>query len=167
MLCQKCKKKQASVHMTEIENGVHKEVHLCEDCSRDEGVTMKGQVSLADFLAGLIKAPVAKEVARLADVKCPDCGISYVEFQSKGRFGCARDYDVFRRFVEPLVEKIHGGTEHVGKAPVKSAEAEALRLRLATLRGELKLAVDQEKYELAAQLRDEVQRLEGGSGAAK
>ena len=34
MLCQRCKKKQATVHMTEIEGGEKKEVHLCEDCSQ-------------------------------------------------------------------------------------------------------------------------------------
>ncbi len=166
MLCQRCKKKQASVHMTQIEDGKSKEVHLCDECSQKEGITMKGQVSLADFLAGLIKAPVSREASRLAELKCPDCGISYAEFQARGRFGCARDYDIFRKLVEPLLEKIHGGTEHSGKSPTHGVDADALRLRLVTLRKQLALAIGDEKYELAAQLRDEVRNLEGGDGGA-
>ncbi len=162
MRCQRCKKKDATVHMTEISGGEKSEIHLCEQCSREEGVTLKSQVSLADFLAGLIKAPASKEAAKLASMKCPDCGIDYAEFQSKGRFGCARDYDVFARLVEPLVEKIHGGTEHVGKSPLLSASRESARMRLVSLRKQLKLAVDEENYELAAQLRDEIRKHEGG-----
>jgi protein arginine kinase activator len=162
MLCQRCKKKQATVHMTEIAGSEKKEVHLCEDCSQTEGVTLKGQMSLADFLAGLIKSPATREVAKLAEIRCPECGINYIEFQSKGRLGCAKDYDVFGKLLEPLVEKIHGGTEHVGKAPAHNSSGDSFRLRLVTLRKSLKAAIDEEKYELAAQLRDEIQKLEGG-----
>jgi protein arginine kinase activator len=165
MLCQRCKKKPATVHMTEIQGAEKKEVHLCEDCSQSEGVTLKGQVSLADFLAGLIKTPATREISKLAEMKCPECGITYLDFQAKGRLGCPKDYEVFQKLIEPLVEKIHGSTEHVGKAPAHSLSGDTLRLRLATLRKQLKLAIDNEKYELAAELRDEVRRLEGGSGA--
>ena len=164
MLCQRCKKKQATVHMTEIEGSEKKEVHLCEDCSRSEGVTLKGQMSLADFLAGLIKAPATREAAKLAEMKCPDCGITYLEFQAKGRLGCGKDYQVFARLLEPLAEKIHGGTQHVGKSPAQSTGAKASRQTLAQLRKELKAAIDAEQYESAARLRDEIQKIEGGGG---
>lgn len=152
--------------MTEIEGAEKKEIHLCEDCSQAEGVTLKGQVSLADFLAGLIKTPATREITKLAETKCPECGITYLEFQSKGRLGCPKDYEVFSKLVEPLAEKIHGATEHVGKAPERSISGDTLRLRLVTLRRQLKLAVDGEKYELAAELRDEVRKLEGGKSGA-
>jgi len=166
MLCQKCKKKQATVHMTEIAGNEKKEVHLCEECSQTEGVTLKGQMSLADFLAGLIKSPATREVAKLAEMKCPECGITYLEFQSKGRLGCPRDYEVFEKLLEPLAEKIHGGTEHVGKAPAHNASGDSFRLRLAALRKSLKSAIDEEKYEEAAGIRDEIQKLEGGERGA-
>lgn len=165
MQCQKCKKKQATVHMTEISSGEKQEIHLCEQCAQEQGLTLKGQVSLADFLAGLIKAPVTQEMARLAKLQCPSCGMSYLEFQSKGRFGCGKDYEVFQKLVEPLLEKVHGSVEHVGKAPTGGKE-NAGRARLVALRRKLKGAIDEERYEEAAQIRDEIRKLEGGEGAA-
>jgi len=150
--------------MTEIVGEEKKEIHLCDQCAQEQGLTIKGQVSLADFLAGLIKAPVTQEMARLAKLQCPVCGINYVEFQSKGRFGCARDYDVFDKLIEPLLEKIHGATEHVGKAPPLGGDG--VQARLVTLRRKLKSAVDEEKYEEAAGIRDEIRRIEEGESGA-
>jgi protein arginine kinase activator len=165
MQCQKCKKKQATVHMTEISGDEKEEIHLCEECAQEHGLMLKGQVSLADFLAGLIKAPVTQEMARLAKLQCPSCGISYIEFQSKGRFGCEKDYEVFSKLIAPLLEKVHGAVEHIGKVPARTPGGETAA-RLATLRRLLKTAVDDEKYEEAAQLRDEIRKIEGGQDAS-
>jgi protein arginine kinase activator len=167
MQCQKCKKKQATVHMTEISGDQKEEIHLCEECAQEHGLTMKGQVSLADFLAGLIKAPITQEMSRLAKLQCPSCGISYLEFQSKGRFGCPKDYEVFAKLVEPLLDKVHGAVEHSGKVPVKAPEGDAKGARLTTLRRMLKAAIDDEKYEEAAAIRDQIRKIEGGEIAAE
>lgn len=166
MQCQKCKKKQATVHMTEIMGEKKEEIHLCEECAQEHGLTMKGQVSLSDFLTGLIKAPITQEMSRLAKLQCPSCGISYLEFQSKGRFGCPKDYEVFAKLVEPLLDKVHGAVEHAGKFPVKSAEGDSKGLQLTALRRMLKSAVDDENYEEAAAIRDQIRKLEGGDVAA-
>jgi len=167
MLCQKCKKKQASVHMTEIVGEEKKEVHLCDGCAQEQGLTLKGQVSLADFLAGLIKTPVNQELALLAKLECPVCGINYLEFQTKGRFGCARDYEIFEKLVQPLLDKLHGASEHIGKIPAAGAGTDGVQARLSTLRRELKAAIDEEKYEEAAQIRDEMRRLEEEASGPK
>ncbi len=158
MLCQKCKKKQATVHMTDIAGKDKKEVHLCENCAQNQGLTLKGQVSLADFLAGLIKAPVNQEMSRLAKLECPECGINYIEFQSKGRFGCPKDYDVFEKLVDPLIEKIHGANEHVGKAP--EAHGDGAEAHLVALKRHLKAAIEEERYEEAARIRDDIKKAE-------
>ena len=165
MNCDKCKKKPATVHMTELTGGQKSEVHLCEDCAQEHGLTLKGQVSLADFLAGLIKAPVTQEMARLAKLACPVCGMNYLEFQSKGRFGCPKDYEVFGKLVEPLLEKVHGAVEHVGKVPAAESASDGTRSKLVTLRRRLKAAIEDEKYEEAAQIRDEIRKIEGGGAA--
>jgi len=151
--------------MTEISDNEKREIHLCEDCAHEQGLTLKGQVSLADFLAGLMKAPANKEIAKLAKIKCPVCGINYLEFQQKGRFGCPKDYEVFKKLVEPLLEKVHGSVEHVGKAPIAVGAPDTVRVRLAALRKRLAAAVTDENYELAAELRDEIKKLEDGNRA--
>jgi len=37
MNCLKCAKNHATVHITEVRNGVKKVVHLCEECARAAG----------------------------------------------------------------------------------------------------------------------------------
>lgn len=162
MVCQRCKKKRASVHVVDVQDEKKSEIHLCDECAQKEGVTLKSQVSLADFLSGLIKTPVTKEMARLAKLKCPKCGINYLEFQSKGRFGCDNDYEVFAKLVGPLLEKIHGASSHVGKEPLAGgAQTSEKSIALTALKKKLATAVDEERYEEAARLRDEIRSLEG------
>ena len=160
MMCQRCKKKRATVHVTEVSGKNKGEIHLCDACAQKEGVTLKSQVSLADFLAGLISAPATKEMRKLAQLKCPECGISYLEFQSKGRFGCPKDYDIFAQMVEPLLEKIHGATRHSGKSPRIAPGVSEKSIQLTALKRQLAAAVEEERYEEAADLRDRIRDLE-------
>lgn len=162
MMCQRCKKKRATVHVIDVSGERAGEINLCEECAQREGVTLKSQVSLADFLAGLIKTPATKEMKKLAQLNCPNCGITYLEFQSKGRFGCPRDYEVFSELVEPLLEKIHGATRHKGKSPQATAETSETSVELTSLKRKLAAAVDEERYEEAADFRDRIRELEGG-----
>lgn len=65
----------------------------------------------------------------------------------------------------PLLEKIHGNTEHMGKIPNSSGEARELSRELLELRQDLKRAIDKEDYEEAAKLRDQIQTLQEGRDA--
>ena len=159
MLCQMCKKNQATIHLTEIVNNQKKEVHLCEKCAEKQGV-VKTQMSIADFLQGLASGGKAKSREELPDVTCPTCGMSLSEFQNGGRFGCADDYTAFRERIMPLIEKIHDSTQHVGKMP-KRTDREVVREKsMRQLQAELKRAVEREEYEEAARIRDRIRELE-------
>ena len=160
MMCEGCKKRQATIHLTEIINSHKKEVHLCEGCAEKQGV-VKQQMSIADFLAGLASggAPAAGK-QKLPDIRCPACGLSLAEFQSVGRFGCAEDYTVFRERLLPLIDKIHDATQHVGKTPSRAGRDVQREKKLLQLQAELKHAVDREEYEEAARLRDQIRKLE-------
>ena len=94
--------------------------------------------------------------------KCPHCGITFEEFRAKGRFGCPRDYEVFREALVPLLQKMHGGAQrHVGRLPRGQDEVETtVGDRLLQLRRELHEAITEEKYEDAARLRDEIAEIE-------
>ena len=159
MICENCKKHQATIHLTEIVNNTKKEVHLCEHCAEKQGV-VKQQMSIADFLAGLASGGTSAAKHKLPDVRCPSCGMSLAEFQTGGRFGCADDYTVFRERLMPLIEKIHDSTQHVGKVPARAGRSVQREKELRQLQAELKRAVDREEYEQAAQIRDQIRRLE-------
>ncbi|MDD5518734.1 MAG: hypothetical protein PHV98_05220, partial [Candidatus Omnitrophica bacterium] len=53
MLCDICKKNEATVHLTEIIDEQMNELHLCEECARQKSVAMEQQFGLSDLLAGM------------------------------------------------------------------------------------------------------------------
>lgn len=91
---------------------------------------------------------------------CPNCGITFREFRSQGRLGCPHDYIAFAKELKPLLENIHGEIQHGGKFPKRAPHASKLQYRLIKLRSDLRNAIDEEEYERAAKIRDEIQSLE-------
>jgi protein arginine kinase activator len=152
LICQRCKKVQATVHLTEILQNEKRERHLCEDCAKEEGVAIKAQVNLQDILSGMLEAH--QTVGKEANLTCPDCGITYAEFRNQGRLGCPNDYEVFGEPLKEVMEKVHGGLEHLGKVPRRAGADITSQRQILQLRRQLQEAVESEKYEEAARLRD-------------
>ncbi len=159
-LCERCKKAQATYHLTEIDtDGERSQRHLCERCALEEGlVQVHKPVAATEFLEQFVSG--AKSSAR-GDLVCPDCGISYVEFRNQGQLGCPRDYDVFKEVLHPLIQREHnGGTHHVGKSPRDVAAGRETEQEIRKLKRQLDEAVAAEDYERAARLRDRLRELE-------
>jgi len=164
MKCQSCNKREATVHFTDIEGDEKKEVHLCEECAREKsGMPPKG-VTLEEIFSNLIQQH-SKESAKLLKTACPNCGMSYIEFKAGGRLGCASDYVVFEEGLAPLLERLHQGTQHVGKTPSRAGADVRRGNEMIRLRRELDRAVQREEYEKAAELRDRIQSLTGTANA--
>jgi protein arginine kinase activator len=165
MTCEKCKKSPATFHLTAIEGGQKREAHLCEDCARQSGVmNVKFNFSISDLLGSLVEPPAAPKEkaasARAALVRCPECGITYSEFKSKARLGCANDYQVFKGELLRLLEKVHGATTHVGKTPSTADVHVQKEHELMRLKRELEGVVKTEDFEKAALIRDRIKLLE-------
>ena len=161
MLCDLCNKNQATVHLTEIVDDQMSELHLCEECARKKSVQMEQQFGLADLLAGLAEFGKPEETNEVADLKCANCGLSYKDFKRIGRLGCGECYTNFRKFLLPLLKKIHGSTQHVGKFPYKVAAVKSKKkFSLTELRMKLHNAIEKEEFEEAARLRDKIRELE-------
>jgi len=164
MICQRCKKAQATVHLLDIvpPEGEKREQHLCERCAAEEGLTTHQQESISSILEGFVKQSAG--IVHATDLTCPQCGMSFREFRASGLLGCAHDYKAFEKQLAPLIQRAHeGATHHVGRSPdrLQSAEPTA-HAKLARLRRSLKEAVDIEDYELAARLRDQIKTVETG-----
>jgi protein arginine kinase activator len=161
--CGRCTK-PAMLHITEIRDGEAQALHLCESCAKEY---------LNQTDAPSPKPPEADDEAETADEAepaaatsgdalppCENCGMTFKEFRSQGRLGCPHDYTVFADELIPLLENIHGETQHVGKVPKRAPQASQKKGRLVRLRNRLKVAVEEEDYEQAARLRDEIAKLE-------
>ncbi len=161
MTCDVCGKKKATVHLTEIVDNQMTEMHLCEDCAREKSVQMEQQFGLADLLAGL--SDFGKQVQESEKTLCPRCGLSYDDFKKFGRLGCADCYEAFREQLGPLLRRIHGSTQHLGKTPLGApgprTEA-ATGPTLKQLKDQLQDAIQREDFEKAAELRDRIRAME-------
>jgi protein arginine kinase activator len=163
MKCEVCSENVATVHLTEVVNKKTKTLHLCEECYRQKGVSVKPQY-LPDAVPAAASGAVEKAAAPKIDeatVSCPVCGLTFAEFRASGRLGCANDYVAFKRGLVPLLEKIHGHVvEHKGKVPAHVGERLERQKKVAGLRQALNKAIQKEEYEKAAELRDQIYELE-------
>ncbi|MBW3543833.1 MAG: UvrB/UvrC motif-containing protein [Planctomycetes bacterium] len=165
--CSRCSK-PATLHITEVRGGSVQEVHhFCESCAHDflknphQHDTLDDADALAEKLA---EVAGGRDLDEMDQIVCPNCGISFREFRSQGRLGCPHDYVAFERELMPLLENIHGEKQHTGKFPRRAPDGSERQYRLIRMRNELRTAIEEEAYERAARLRDEIQALETALG---
>ena len=164
IICQVCKQSPSTVHLTDIQPGGEPiERHMCEECATQEGLTTKTPDPVNVMLEKFVK--MGSSMQQAAQRTCPHCGISFGEFRAQGLLGCARDYEEFRDLLMPVIERSQGGaTRHKGRSPGCAAPANPDSVKLLRLRNELERAVVDERFEDAAQIRDELSEFESTEG---
>lgn len=93
-------------------------------------------------------------------MQCSRCGLTLQEFANSGKLGCDNCYDAFKRYLTPVLTRIHGAGSHCGKIPARSGGKLAVKRQLESLRIKLKEAVAAEEYEKAAEYRDMIRAME-------
>lgn len=152
MICEKCGKRQATVHIKTNVNGIYTEKHLCAECARD----YEDYTSMSP--AGLFSSMFAKPTQG-ASKRCKNCGMSEREFLKSGYLGCSDCYDTFSDSVDAVVRKVQGNTAHIGRTPTPVSIPKS---EIEMLKEELARALKAEDYKLCAKLRDKIKSLEGG-----
>lgn len=157
MICSECKINQATVHITKIVNGVKKEMHLCSECAKKlESLGGFKFVNESDFLMPLLNFNL--EESKTKSKICPTCGTRFSDFNSTGYLGCADCYKYFADYLRPVIKRVQKGVKHLGKIPKDNGELSSVREyeRLSAL---LKAAVEEERYEDAAAIRDKLRKI--------
>ena len=168
MLCELCKQSQATVHLTEIINDQMTELHLCEACANQKGAQVESHFGLSDMLSGLADFSKTQEPEEVSTKACPSCGMTYDDFRKVGRLGCADCYPTFKRSLGSLLKRIHGSPIHVGKSPVRLIKpGKVAKTELLDLKKKLERAIENEEFEEAARLRDQIRRAEQQESSAK
>jgi protein arginine kinase activator len=169
MLCQICGKNPATVHFTEIHDNKMSELHVCERCAEEKGLhsePAKQKFDIAAVFADMMNSMTTTEEERVGHVQCPRCGLLYSAFKETGRLGCAECYSAFQFQLRPLLRRIHGDTRHKGKTPARDGEVVSIARQVQRLYDELQRAVEREEFERAAEVRDEIKRLEAQEKAS-
>nr|WP_252893956.1 UvrB/UvrC motif-containing protein [Veillonella denticariosi] len=93
--------------------------------------------------------------------RCPQCGITYDEFNHVGKFGCGQCYDTFSDEIEPLLRRLQGSSDYEGFVPSRGTNVFKAKHEVKRLRPpQLDNAVQAENFEEAAVLRDKIKNLE-------
>ncbi|CAN5722678.1 UvrB/UvrC motif-containing protein [soil metagenome] len=161
MQCETCGNSEAVIKFTKVEDDQTRVFRLCEQCALEQGVDVApapASAPLADFLAQIGKS-VGDEVSAAGE--CPSCGLTPAQLKQLGRLGCAQCYAHYEQHLRGLLRRLHGATHHAGKVPATPDGTEMDRTaRAQSLRRSLQRAVDEEDFENAAILRDQIRRLE-------
>ena len=163
MQCEVCKENEATIHLTEINNGARTEMHVCEYCAQQEGLTIKSNIPLNELLGNLFASQPSDEellAGKSEQLSCPHCGFTLEQFRKEAVLGCPNDYEVFEKSLAPLIQKAHDGKcLHCGKVPTKVPADTKNQIKISNLQQKLDQAVRKENYELAAKVRDEIDRV--------
>ena len=133
MLCDICKKNEATIHIKEIHNGQSHTSNLCESCAAEQ--EKKGEFctlgfNLAEMLHNLGKLTAdtvsasgnASETEENdPEIVCPGCGWTLEKIKrSGGRLGCPECYRAFGEMIADALSGVQRGTVHLGKRPPRA-----------------------------------------------
>lgn len=172
MLCDRCHKNEATVHLVQIVNGNKKEEHLCQHCAaQEEGLNWNhramfgrmGSVFGSMFGDSLFRDIWSEPGFLRSSDACKSCGTTIDTFRQDGKLGCPDCYSAFRDSLRPFFKNSQEGTSHIGKKPGEPAGkvSPADDPKMAELKTKLDALVAEEKYEEAAKVRDEMKKIEG------
>lgn len=163
MMCDECGIRPANIRLTTIVNGEKRDRNLCSECLAKSQRFKNDLSALADQLNGLLgtlKSGETKSEEDIPDIQCSACGTTYETFRKTGMLGCAQCYSDFREPLQNMMSRVHGHTQHVGRAPGDADQRLSMKAKADKLRQALKRAVADEEYETAATLRDQLRSLE-------
>ena len=142
MKCQNCGNNEVNYHYTQIVNGEKKEIALCSKCANELGANMwdfNMPIDFSDFLGDFFtgsQESLLTGFMNTEEIRCPQCKMTFEEFKNLGKFGCDVCYDTFSSKIAPILKSLQGADTHTGRKPKK--------------------AVQEETYEDAANIRDEI-----------
>lgn len=170
MICEHCKERHATVTVTQVQNGTHLERHYCEVCATKfhplQFELQEEPVSIHQLMSDWFGVPTWKNKHQeqtqqpKKQTDCPMCGMTYRKFLKVGKFGCPTCYDTFREQLPPVLKRLQADVKHVGKVQHDENQLARYQQQIDTLREQLQYAIEEERFEDAAKLRDEVRALQ-------
>ena len=158
MLCQKCKKRIATVTQTETTaDGETYSLALCDECMAETYGDFETDIAEA-ILNGLFGETVRQQKV------CPACGLHFSEYERSGLLGCPSCYDVFNEELMQYIARIQGNTRHVGKSGGVYTTEHDYRRRLQILQSNLERAIQSGDFAEAGRINEKMNALKKAWG---
>lgn len=156
MLCENCKKNEATTFIKRIVNGRLSEYPLCDTCASAFGYgdVLGLGLRFRDFIENYLSSGDLSSMTNRG-LRCDKCGSTIEDIVRSGKVGCADCYRIFGDKLDSAVRHIHGRSVYSGtKAPIKteSNTSEEKTDPDNDIREQLKKAVARQDYEEAERL---------------
>ncbi|ANU26840.1 UvrB/UvrC motif-containing protein [Planococcus versutus] len=173
MICDQCGERSASVIVKQQQHGQIIERNLCHVCAAENHsinvAFEQDPLAIHQLLSNWFpNSQASTSPARKEVVTCPSCGFTFSKFLRLGKFGCDSCYDAFSPHLDEIFKRFHNGNiEHKGKIPASYGTTLKIKKEIEELRKQMQVCIQEEDFEKAARLRDEVKalsaKLEGGA----
>ena len=176
MLCERCKKNEATFHKSVYINGKGYETNLCEKCASEVNMIDGFDFdSTFDFgFDGIDSAFNKFENSLLGDFfddnfftptillekntkKCPNCNSTFSDFLRRGKLGCNQCYDSFQEEIRDMLENMDNPTDF--SLELGSEISKIQPTKLDELTAEFNKAIEEERYEDAGELKKKINEL--------
>lgn len=175
--CQLCGKIGPTMFITQIVKGEMRELNICEECARKQGLIDPVALNFnekffPENFHNQLEALMHKVhdeiqavqmhhtnnmiIADDKSISCPACKFSLSQFLRLGRLGCSDCYHAFAPFLKDKnSQNAEGGAPaHTKDKPMPT------HLRIKYLEAQMAKLIQEEKYEEAARVRDEIKELQ-------
>ncbi len=166
MTCDYCPS-PATIFLTQLLETGQKKVCLCDACSENQEL-MQSE-GLAHILQTAMPAvdPIIEKIMSL-DTDAPssptvircECGFTSDDIARIGRLGCPACYTTFSDPIYERITTVQRGDRHTGKQLEQEMTPDRLHEQQDLLTLDLQLAIDNEDFEQAALLRDQIEEIQ-------
>ncbi|EHJ08564.1 UvrB/UvrC motif-containing protein [Staphylococcus simiae] len=181
MLCENCQLNEAEIKLKVTSKHGTEEKWVCQTCaqgnhpwnsSQDHSLDQEHQDDIEEaFVVKQILQHLAtkhgidfQEIAFREEKRCPSCQMTLKDIAHVGKFGCSECFTTFKDDIYDIVRRVQGGQfEHVGKTPQSSYKKLALKRKIEEKNQYLSTLIEEQNFEEAAIVRDEIKALKDES----
>ncbi|TVQ37950.1 MAG: hypothetical protein EA384_10705 [Spirochaetaceae bacterium] len=161
MRCSYCGKNEAPFRVEQSVGGEQRLHWMCVECAQMAGIMTELPPRMprpADLFEELL---FGREDGSVTERRCGNCGTTYHEFRASGRVGCPECYTMFHHDIAELAEREKRPHAYNGSLPDRIEPYRTFYVDREALRQRLQHALDEERYEEAAHLRDRIRIMDG------
>lgn len=146
------------IRIVRLIGGQRHEIELPASEARELGIEPepRGPVSVAYLMDGVF---AWHHVDGPSVDQCPACGTTHRDVLLRHRVGCSQCYEVFARTIERLLRVRHEDSQHTGRIPGRLLRYRRVFVERENLLARLSVAIENEDFESAARIRDQIRAL--------
>jgi len=175
MLCERCKKNEATFHKSVYINGKGYETNLCSKCANELNLNSDFDINTFNLDLTDFDSPFGLNNRFLGEFfedddfftptmllekntkKCPNCKSTFSDFLRTGKLGCNECYDTFQDEIRDMLENMENPTDF--KLEIDSELSKIQPTKLEQLTADFNKAIEEERYEDAGKLKQEINEL--------